>query len=106
PLIQMRTEPPDPGQLVVPLLAPDGLPVREVAGENAEAADRGGDETGLIVRDRIGHPDRDVLERTPAQDRDAVVGPLAMKRHLIAGRGDLGGGKLLVRDLELLEADD
>ena len=94
-----------PGELVVVLIAADGLAVRYIRTDDAHTADGRGDQALLrIAKMRISADH--VGEFAACQQSNAVVSLLPGEGDLVTGCLDLGSRKVCVFELRLLEAND
>src|SRR5688572_7299627 len=94
----------EPGELVRVLLRADRLAVRHVDVHQPDRADGGRDHAPLRVGIRR-HAAGDVEGDPARDDRDAVVGLLAVERRLQPERPELRAREVLVGELEFLQRD-
>ena len=95
----------EPLELAREVLVPDVLAVGNVERGVLEVADPRGEQARaqrVLAGQSLAHH----LDRLARQDRDTVPPALAVGDRLVSGGGELGGGKVLVLELELLDADD
>jgi hypothetical protein len=104
--IQEGPQPPQPLQLVGPLVRADLAAVRDVDAHYVHPAHPGRHEPSLEVVASVTEAALDLLGLGAGEDGDAVVSPLRVDGRVVAEGPELVEGEGLVRDLELLEAKD
>jgi hypothetical protein len=100
-------EPLKPAQLIVELRPRGGIAVRQIKAANQDSGDIGLEITTLAVIRVAGQPAPGLLRLSTArQDGDTVPALLAVPDRTIAGLTDRRLRKLLLRRLQLLQAND
>src|SRR5574343_876798 len=93
----------EPAQFVVVFVAAYRLTVGHVGADDAGVTDRAADQALLFVGEMRVAAD-DVMNRLAGEQGDAVVGLLAGEGDLVAGRLDFGARKIVVFELQFLQA--
>src|SRR5690606_21908424 len=101
---ELRAKRLEPLKLVDVFLRLEALTVRHVEPIDPHAAHGRAEHAPLRVFESI-ELGNDILERLPREERDAVVGGLAVRDRPVAELGEHVGGELLVRELRLLKRE-